>query len=134
MSTTDLIHLLPGDIPNLREQGMAVDIDNGRTTGVIQTVWRSNGLTCTISQGGGFEIMSAEDAAKRLKIDLRNRVSRACVAWWALAEDRRKSPFGRSEREALLNLCDLAQAGREMSPKRIDEFARLCLRLAGRTP
>lgn len=67
-----------------------------------------------------------------IEVDLEAEIGRSVAAWWALVEDRRISPFGRSDRDALLGLCEVAQAGREMTPEQIDTLVRLCLRLAGR--
>lgn len=121
-----LISTLPGDIPNLRRDGT-----------VMRHAHYGRGVAFSDLRGRPI-ILAADGRCLAVlegwEVDLLDPTGRVHTAWWALAEDRKKSPFGRSERERLLNLCDLAQAGREMTPQRIDEFARLCLRLAGRTP
>jgi hypothetical protein len=131
LTATPLVHLLPSDIPGLREQGMAVDIDNGRTSGVIQTVWSTNGLTCTVSRGGGFLILSAEEAAERLKIDLRNRVSRVLVAWWLIAQPAGLTLY--QNVRTVEQIIEAARAGEPMSPENISALTRLTLYVARRS-
>lgn len=68
-----------------------------------------------------------------IEVDLEAEIGRAVAAWWAISADNGSELYA-AERGKLSVLCGLAESGKPMSPEQIDMLARLCLRLAGRTP
>jgi hypothetical protein len=117
---------LPSDIPDLLQD--CSPIYYGNLPGVV--IGDPDASTAGILvMEGAFRRVPLHD----LKLRIDHKTGRAHAAWWAISTDDGSELFA-PERGKLSVLCGLAEAGKSMTPEQVNMLARLCLRLAGRSP
>ena len=123
-----LLSTLPGGIPGLLRSGSLLR-HNGRRAVAVQVI---EGFVLVAHHATGadeeIEIEGGTVPWDLVALDLTDPTGRAHAAWWC--DGRFDGPPGNDVWMAL----SLACAGIELTPEQIDAFARLVLRLAGRTP
>ncbi len=128
-----MITILPGDIPGLLRRGSPVvrvsRMDAPSVVITLGTVAAKIGYPWSIDD---------EDVDTHwvggLALDLNDATGRAHAAWWCRAQPVPWGDLTSYEVGTLQRFCGYAEQQQQFQPAEVDSFARLVLRLAGRTP
>lgn len=122
-----LLNTLPGDIPGLLRSHSSV-IVAGETQSVRGLEYASDETLYIRLFGWGRPFHGSEVA-----LDLTDPTGRAHAAWWLMDRWRSGPRLPVEDRGLVLDACRFAEQGADMTSEQIDTFARLVLRLVGRT-
>ena len=129
-----LLNTLPGDIPGLLRDG-AILRHNGRRAVAVQV---TDGFVLVAQHASGadeeIEVEGGTVPWDLIALDLTDPTGRAHAAWWLMDRWRSGPRLPVEDRGLVLEACRFAEQGADMTSEQIDTFARLVLRLAGRTP
>ena len=133
-----LLNTIPGDIPGLLREWspvlVTIDSDKPPVRGVvIDPIVEPDepDLRCLVwNERNGCDNKAAMFVAR----DLTDATGRAHAAWWLMGRWRSGPRLPVEDRGLVLEACRFAEQGADMTSEQIDTFARLVLRLAGRTP
>lgn len=132
-----LLNTLPGDIPGLLRKWspvmVTIDSDKLPVRGVVlDPIIEPDepDLRCLVwHERNGHD----NKAAMFVALDLTDATGRAHAAWWIMDRWRSGPRLPVEDRGLVLEACRFAEQGADMTSEQIDTFARLVLRLVGRT-
>ena len=126
-----LLTSLPGEIPGLLRRASPVVIADAFRGVVVEDPSGCSSTLVTVERdedtmGLRLEMLHA------LALDLSDPTGRAHAAWWVGNHPDWMTLFGSIAED--MDAVSAATCGMDMPPEHVDLLARLCMRLAGRTP